>query len=322
MVRYKQFCRRRALPADRCRSVGCASVGHGMTRAYYNENDPRAAAWLRELIKQGHIAAGDVDTRSIVDVTPNDLDGYTQCHFFAGIGGWSLALRYAGWPDSRPVWTGSCPCQPFSSAGEQAGFIDERHLWPAWFWLIRQRKPVRVYGEQVASAAGRAWFDFVSLDMEALGYAIGSHDLCAAGVGAPHIRQRLYWMADSDSARWGERPERDAVAFSLSKESEPRSDAGGRGVVCHAGVALGDPDNARSQGRGEQGNGADKLTTWPAGVACDWVACTDGKRRPIESGTFPLAYGISTPVVELRGYGNAIVPQLAAAFIESTSYAD
>ncbi len=82
--------------------------------AYYNEFDPAAEAWLRELIKAGEIAPGDVDTRSIEDVRPSDLRGYTQCHFFAGIGGWSLALRMAGWPDDRPVWTGSCPCQPFT----------------------------------------------------------------------------------------------------------------------------------------------------------------------------------------------------------------
>ena len=89
--------------------------------AYYNEFDPFAAAWLRGLIKTGQIAAGDVDERSITEVTADDVRGYTQCHFFAGIGGWSYALRLAGWPDTRPVWTGSCPCQPFSHAGKSGG---------------------------------------------------------------------------------------------------------------------------------------------------------------------------------------------------------
>ena len=169
--------------------------------AYYNEFDPKAAAWLRELIKQGHIAPGDVDERSISDVTPDDLRGYTQCHFFAGIGVWSYALRQAGWPDDRPVWTGSCPCQPFSSAGKRKGTSDERHLWPHWFHLISQCRPSDVFGEQVASKDGRAWFDTVQADMEALGFAVGAADLCAAGVGAPHIRQRLWFygtVADAD----------------------------------------------------------------------------------------------------------------------------
>src|SRR5690348_1104404 len=119
--------------------------------AYYNEIDPQAAQWLRNLITAGLIAAGDVDCRSIAEVRPDDLRGYAQCHFFAGIGVWSHALRGAGWGDARPVWTGSCPCQPFSVAGDQEGFSDERHLWPVWFELIRECRPVAVFGEQVAS---------------------------------------------------------------------------------------------------------------------------------------------------------------------------
>lgn len=137
---------------------------------YYNEFDPFAAAWLRELIKAGHIPQGIVDERSIEDVLPSDLVGFNQCHFFAGIGGWSLALRLAGVPDDYPIWTGSCPCQPFSAAGNRSGANDSRHLWPHFRWLIKQRKPAKVAGEQVASADGRAWFSGVQADLEALGY--------------------------------------------------------------------------------------------------------------------------------------------------------
>src|SRR4051812_23802566 len=126
--------------------------------AYYNENDSKAAAWLRELIKRDLIAPGDVDERSITEVSPSDLTPYEQCHFFAGIGGWSLALRMAGVADSARVWTGSCPCQPFSDAGKNLGTADKRHLWPVFRELIRERRPSVVFGEQVASAAGREWF--------------------------------------------------------------------------------------------------------------------------------------------------------------------
>lgn len=73
---------------------------------YYNENDPQAAAWIKQLILLGIIPYGDVDERSIEDVYPCDLRGYTQCHFFAGIGGWAYALDLARWPRDRPVWTG------------------------------------------------------------------------------------------------------------------------------------------------------------------------------------------------------------------------
>jgi DNA (cytosine-5)-methyltransferase 1 len=164
---------------------------------YYNENDPRAAQWLRELIKAGEIPEGVVDERSISEVRPSDLAGYTQCHFFAGIGGWAEALRIAGW-GKRPVWTGSCPCQPFSAAGKGLGQDDPRHLWPVWFELIRQCRPLVIFGEQVASRAALSWLDTVQDDLESEIYSLGAVDLCAAGVGAPHIRQRLYWVAYSE----------------------------------------------------------------------------------------------------------------------------
>jgi DNA (cytosine-5)-methyltransferase 1 len=169
---------------------------------YYNEIDPYCAQWLRNLIDAGHIPFGFVDTRSIEDVTPHDLDGFTQCHFFAGIGGWSLALRLASVPDDAQLWTGSCPCQPFSAAGKGAGFADERHLWPAFFHLISQCKPAILFGEQVAAKAVDAWIDLVHADLESVGYAFGSVPFPSASVGAPHIRDRNYWCAsDANQSR-------------------------------------------------------------------------------------------------------------------------
>jgi DNA (cytosine-5)-methyltransferase 1 len=167
--------------------------------AYYNEIDPFAAQWLRNLIAAGHIAPGEVDERSIEDVTPDDLRGFTQCHFFAGIGVWSHSLRLAGWPDDRPVWTGSCPCQPFSAAGKGDGFADERHLWPHFFHLISERRPQHVFGEQVAAGNANAWFDLVQADLEGMGYAFGLVPFTSAGIGAPHIRERAYWVANAYS---------------------------------------------------------------------------------------------------------------------------
>lgn len=167
--------------------------------AYYNEIDPFAAQWLRNLIAGGHISPGEVDERSIEDVTPDDLRGFTQCHFFAGIGVWSHSLRLAGWPDDKPVWTGSCPCQPFSAAGKGDGFADERHLWPHFFHLISECRPQHVFGEQIAAGNANAWFDLVQTDLEGMGYAFGIVPFTSAGIGAPHIRERAYWVAHAVS---------------------------------------------------------------------------------------------------------------------------
>lgn len=163
---------------------------------YYNEFDHTAALWLQAAMDAGYIAKGVIDTRSIEDVRPDELIGYTQCHFFAGIGGWSIALRLAGWPDDNPVWTGSCPCQPFSTAGNGLGVNDPRHLWPAWFWLIQQCRPDTIFGEQVANAVTKGWLDDVAHDLENEGYAIGSAIIPACSVGAPHKRDRLWFVAD------------------------------------------------------------------------------------------------------------------------------
>ena len=351
--------------------------------AYYNENNPFAVAWLRNLIADGLIAKGEVDERDIRDVRPSDLAGYTQCHFFAGIGVWSYALRQAGWPDNRPVWTGSCPCQPFSAAGKRKGTADERHLWPSWFHLISQCRPSAIFGEQVASKDGLTWLDLVSSDLEGAGYTIGAADTCAAGFGAPHIRQRLYWVADSSIPRRTQAGEYDGRPSSLSARfaecgrlgtvvnaasgqvgvsrctREPRgADSGvadsqrasreSRGLAikssesvgapsagshvesgrCGVAGELGDTDAARPQGpclpratderngSGECAVGAPSSTNgfWSA---CSWLPCIDGKSRPVEPGTFPLAHGVANRVGLLRGYGNSLVAPQAQAFIEA-----
>lgn len=300
---------------------------------YYNEIDPYAAQWLRNLISAGHIPPGDVDERSIVDVQPGDLVGYTQCHFFAGIGGWSYALRLAGWPDSRPVWTGSCPCQPFSAAGKQKGEADSRHLWPEFRRLIAECAPPVVFGEQVASALGRTWLAGVRADLEALGYAVGAADLCAASVGAPHIRQRLWWVAESnDERRVGRQNASGPSCENSAERVKGLSDAkrgGAAGGLAYAGRinragrgVAGDVAGSSRDVEGEEEererlrNAADNCGAdgWSA---CALIPCADGKARRIEPGTFPLAHGVPNRVGRLRAYGNAIVPALGAEFVKA-----
>jgi DNA (cytosine-5)-methyltransferase 1 len=177
-----------------------------MSIAYYNEHDDETAAWLRNNIAAGLIAPGEVDTRSITEVQPDDLRGFTQHHFFAGIGGWSFAARLAGWSDDRPLWSGSCPCQPYSAAGKGLGTDDPRHLWPDLYRLWRAYRPAIGVGEQVAGKAGYGWFDGVRADLAREGVASRTVDIPALAVDAPHQRNRLYWVALADAEGIGCRP--------------------------------------------------------------------------------------------------------------------
>ena len=250
---------------------------------YYNEFDKFAANWLRELIEEGLIPDGHVDERDMRDVKPSDLDGFVQCHFFAGIGGWPYALRLAGWPEDRPVWTGSCPCQPFSVAGQGKGTDDDRHLWPAFRWLIAnaKRKPSVIFGEQVASKDGREWLSGVRLDLEAMGYAVGAADLCAASVGAPHIRQRLWWVAYTKKSR---RQTRD-------DDRMGKRESRGLYASCSSGVDSFGLENSSRIGRGGRCNGdqAGNGRTLQAdrhGTSSFWsnsipIPCADGKWRRV-----------------------------------------
>jgi DNA (cytosine-5)-methyltransferase 1 len=285
--------------------AGLGTDERGAGWNYYNENDRFAAQWLRELIKDGLIGAGDVDERSIIDVSASDLAGYTQHHFFAGIGGWSYALRLAGWPDDRPVWTGSCPCQPFSSAGQQRGHADERHLWPSFHALIAECKPPTVFGEQVASKLGREWFSAVRADLEAVGYACGAADLCAASVNAPHIRQRLWWLADADVTAKRRKQSAHGV-FDRKAGAAVRQEVHG---------GLGNAESTRLEGLAWNVGEERVSNSW---ASSKLINCADGKSRPIEPSIQPLVDGFPNRVGVLRGAGNAIVPQVAAAFIEAS----
>jgi DNA (cytosine-5)-methyltransferase 1 len=321
--------------------------------AYYNEWERYPAQWIRNLAAAGHVAEGVVDERSIRDVRAVELVGHRQVHFFAGLGGWSYALRLAGWPDDRPVWTASCPCQPFSTAGKQRGLDDDRHLWPVLFELVRECRPAILFGEQVAGPAGRAWLDAVSADLESAGYAVGAANLCAAGVGAPHIRQRLYFVAVADADHAG--PQGRGERRDGTNERTARSggvacelaDADGHGrwprrsgvkdgdgaiepARRSATERMGDADRhgaGRDAGGGDRteagsdragrvdGNDGHDARASGAWSDAEWIACTDGKARPAQPGSFPLAHGVPDRVGKLRAYGNAIVAPLAAEFI-------
>jgi len=388
----------------------------------YTDIDASCCRYLERLVALGRIPPGEVRQADIREVRPGDLAGYVQCHFFCGIGGWPLALGLAGWPAGRACWTASLPCQPFSSAGKRLAERDERHLWPAFRGLVAECRPPVLFGEQVASKPGRRWLAGVRLDLESLGYAVGAADLPAACVGeagfaaawgwrdaadpegevcwdspvdviagAPHRRQRLWWVADADGGGRqdrrdkGGRPMRDASDENLrpaieklrphggladatamgrgtgrrvardeegarSGRRQPRMGGTTGGLADADGGQPGDrPVQRRGQHRQQSQNGGPPGGPGDAGgtglppserqalpgsrrrkegravvqpgrsfwADFDVVACRDGKARRIEPGTFPLAHGVSGRVAALRGYGNAIVPQVAAEFVRA-----
>lgn len=314
-----------------------------MARAYYNDTNKAACAVMRELIADGVIAPGDVDDRSIEDVQPDDLRGYAQCHFFAGGGLWSVAARLAGWPDERPLWTGSCPCQPFSVAGKGAGKDDPRHLWPHFLRLIRTGRPPVVMGEQVAGKAGYDWFDGVRADLAGENYAGRAVDIPALAVDAPHERNRLYWLAVGNAhdprqlesqghlAGRGRRPLH-ANALSVDDGFSDRQRQSidkvctGRNAADDAdalGVDLVDTDHERreelrgaepiraEQPRLERATGRNG-SFWSD---AEWIVCHDGKARRTKSGLPLLVDGFPGRVDLWSIAGNAISPVLAAEVI-------
>ena len=186
---------------------------------------------------------------------------------FSGIGGFDLAARWMGWdnvfhvewnpwcrkvleyhfPESQSftdvkqfdgtAWrgrvdiiSGGFPCQPYSSAGKRLGKDDERHLWPEMLRIIREAAPAYVVGENVRGLTnwnGGVVFEEVCADLEVAGYEVWTGILPAAGVGAPHRRDRVWFVAhahDHGAVRTSGRnasasnsegvPERDEVQLS------------------------------------------------------------------------------------------------------------
>lgn len=291
-----------------------------MSRAYYNELDPYAAAWLRNLIAERLIPAGDVDERSIADVQPADLAGYRQCHFFAGIGGWALAARLAGWPDDRELWTGSPPFQPFSVAGKGKAQSDDRHLWPHYFRLIRARRPAVAMGEQVAAAVGKDWLDGVLADLEGIGYAGRAAVVPACAVDAPHRRDRLWivtertrLVGDGIGAGLEGLAGNDNDSTGWAQQDRPVAEAGSGGDVADAGHAERRADLA---GRYDfDGAQAERHESYRDARECGGSVLADAVRE----GPQPAHTAEYVAEKKAQGHGMSVLPDYVALAATGTA---
>lgn len=242
---------------------------------YYNEIDPYLYQWLKNLMGAGMIPAGDVDDRDIRSVSADDIRGYRQCHFFAGIGGFAYAARLAGWPDDAPLWTGGFPCQPFSVAGNQRAQADDRHLWPELHRLIAQARPALFLGENVAGLIPLG-LDGVLADLEGEGYASRAVVVPACAVNAPHRRERV-WIV---GRRLANRADAEWRASCAGGNDDHRQNAG-REEADHRTGAGG--ENSLAYGDGERSGEARRLrgraAQWPAGCGEGGVEHAARERR-------------------------------------------
>lgn len=291
---------------------------------YANEWDPYVAEWSRCYLAHLGIAA-EVDERSIVDVRADELRGFQQWHFFAGVAGWIEACRLAGWPEWRQICTISCPCQPFSKAGKGEGFDDPRDLWPDTLPLIRDLRPEVCVGEQVDGTAGNMWIDRTRTDLEGIGYAFGAKVLPALCVNSPTRRYRWWWIA---SRTPGGRKALERIAAVASSDGTRRQ------------VGFVDQISGRDLRHQGQASGTDGIRNreWDQ---CRWVIGPDRDRRTgrLKARRLPesrlcqvgtgvlagspelrpilLAKGVPARAHKIRGYGNAIVPQVGAAVLRA-----
>ena len=284
----------------------------------------------------------------------------THGSLFSGIGGFELAARWCGFtnvfsceiepfnrrvlhhhfPESEmhddikemdatqyhgrvDIISGGFPCQPYSVAGKRLGKEDERHLWPEMLRIIREVAPTYVVGENVRGLVN--WsegmvFEEVCADLEAEGYEVQPFILPAAGVGAPHRRDRVWFDAYSNNQRtgagFGQVQSANGEVPQRHDDAKPRDASGG--VVAYA-------SNKGLQRRKEDrdiGGRRKERDQQPAGRICaSWQkfptqppVCggDDGLPRELDGITFSKWRNES-----IKAYGNAIVPQVAYQIFET-----
>lgn len=254
------------------------------------------------------------------------MAGWKGLSLFSGIGGIDLAFEWAGgqvaamceiqpycqkilrkhWPNvplfediknlrgtdvgAVDVIYGGFPCQPFSVAGVQRGKDDSRYLWPEFSRLVGEIKPRWIVAENVPGIL-RIAADDVCGDLERQGYAVGIWNFEAAAVGAKHRRERVFFVAHSDSSRLSYSNEQRTIGASLSEREFCQSERLGCSLT---------PDSVGQ--RCEEQRKPFELPPEHAFIG------SVGRWEP-EPRVDRVAHGLPHRVDRLRALGNAVVPQ-------------
>jgi DNA (cytosine-5)-methyltransferase 1 len=198
------------------------------------------------------------------------------------------------------IITGGFPCQPFSVAGKQKGTGDDRHLWPEMFRIIKTFKPKFVIGENVKGLINiqdGVVFETVCTDLESEGYEVQAFNIPAAGVGAPHRRERIWILATlGNSELNGSSTTKITRSITeTSNDNEERENA--TREFKGASESRDSQDVANTQEQIELG-GRSGGTLWPS----NWE---------FEPNVGRVANGIPGRVHRLKGLGNSIIPKIA-----------
>jgi DNA (cytosine-5)-methyltransferase 1 len=279
---------------------------------------------------------------------------------FSGIGGFDLGLERAGmkviwqseidefaskvlkkhWPDvpnlgdiTKVDWTnierpdvicGGYPCQPFSTAGKRGGATDPRHLWPAMFNAICLLRPRYALMENVRGHLSLG-FGRVLGDLAEIGYDAEWQVIPAAAVGAPHKRDRVFIVANTDSRRRKQcEPKTESLSgiSSSSKrigtnvaDTNGKRLEGSRSEQQATRVARESKEMADTNGAGGWGFGSLQHGRENVFRKSDQLrgknGFTSGSWWEVEPNVGRVANGVSNRVDRLKGLGNAIVPQVA-----------
>lgn len=292
---------------------------------------------------------------------------------FSGIGGFDIAAENLGWTNIfqvekdpfcqavlRQHWpdlylhddvhtfnpkpfinkvdiiTGGFPCQPFSVAGRQNGDADDRYLWPVNYEIIKKIKPKWVVPENVSGILtledGR-YFRQVTKDLEAAGYTVFRLLFPAAGIGARHLRKRIWWIAVSNpnlqrlQEAWEELQTKRLVqltalvtnAHDLTRQEKERELFNEQvqrrhlqTVQKHLSGARSDSDPNSQRFKGRQ------TASHIKGVRTQTYQLASGLHKPDYWRDFPSQSpvcrgtdGVPNRMDRIKALGNAIVPQVA-----------